>query len=156
MFHFLWERFVISNPPTRTLIHLTLSKTKLTDLKHDEFLEEDSLLSFCTADLSPFKPVEFLQNNGKKQPTISISKKPSQPFWGTYVVFADYLNTVCCYIKIWNPKNNLTKRTNKNTPRLCLSEACRREGAFEVGISTGGGSFQAWCYTWMSQKVILQ
>ena len=89
--------------------------------------EEDSLLSFCTADLSPFKPAEFLQDNGKNSHQSPFPKNRRKHF-GHLCFFADgYLNTVCCYIKIWNPKKNLTKFEQKHRGCACQRRVEEKE-----------------------------
>lgn len=127
MFHFLGKICHLKSS-NQDFIHLTLSKTKLRDLKHDEFFEEDSFLSFRTADLSPPSSRWNLFKLRKSSQRSSFPKNRRKHLGHLCFCFADgYLNTVCCYIKIWNPKKNLTKFEQKHRGCACQRRVEEKE-----------------------------
>ena len=86
--------------------------------------EEDSLLSFCTADLSPSSRRNFFKITEKTATNLHFQKTVANHF-GHLCLADGYLSTVCCYIKIWNPKK-IWRNLNKNTEVVLVRGVSKR------------------------------
>ena len=83
---------------------------------------------------------------GKNSHQSPFPKNRRKHFGHLCFCLADgYLNTVCCCIKIWNPKKNRTKLEQKHTEVVLVRGVSKRRSLWG-GDFNRGGSFQVYCY----------